>query len=110
MRAAIGEKVSFVHKLVTAEKCVEVWMLELENLMKVSVRHCLHKAVEDYAERERVQWVRRHPGQCVLNGSQIHWTAEVEEAIQSGDLKTQAAKQTSQLLDLVRFEFVVSAS
>ena len=31
----------------------------------------------------RDDWVLGHPGQCVLNGSQVHWTQEVEAAIDS---------------------------
>lgn len=93
---------AFVQGLSTANKGVEVWMQELEHVMKLSVRDSLHKALSDYSSSERAKWVMKHPGQCVLNGSQIHWTAEVEEAIQSGQLRTLLESQTNQLLDLVR--------
>lgn len=32
-------------------------------------------------EIDRKDWVLQHPGQCVLNGSQVHWTSEVEAAM-----------------------------
>lgn len=34
----------------------------------------------DYLERPRNEWVTIHPGQIVLNASQVHWTKDVETA------------------------------
>ncbi|KAL8439659.1 hypothetical protein Efla_004567 [Eimeria flavescens] len=101
MFSAEGERMPFVQPLVTASKSVEIWMQDLEHVMKLSVRESLQIAIRDYASSVRTEWVMKHPGQCVLNGSQVHWTALVEEAIQSGQLKSFLKKQTSQLLDLV---------
>lgn len=42
--------------------------------MKVSVRSVLLKSIKDYVAKPRENWVLEHPGQCVLNGSQVHWT------------------------------------
>jgi dynein heavy chain len=50
-------------------------------MMKISVRHELEKSVFSYKNMSRKEWVCAHKGQCVLNGSQVHWTSEVEEAI-----------------------------
>ena len=44
-------------------------MNELEEMMKQSVRYALLNSVEQYLKVKRVQWVKDHPGQCVLNGS-----------------------------------------
>ena len=52
--------------------------------MKLSVRHVLLNSIQDYQKRPRNDWVLIHPGQCVLNGSQVHWTTEVETAIKGG--------------------------
>ena len=35
----------------------------------------------------RVDWVKKMFGQCVLNGSQVWWTKETEEAIQKKSLE-----------------------
>lgn len=46
-----------------------------------------------------------HPGQCVLNGSQIHWTAEVEEQIKGNSIAAYFQKLNEQLnrtVELVR--------
>ncbi|KAL8275069.1 hypothetical protein Esti_000948 [Eimeria stiedai] len=101
MFSAEGERMPFVQPLVTANKGIEIWMQELEQAMKHSVRKSLEDAINDYACTEWTKWVTKHPGQCVLNGSQVHWTAEVEGAIHNGQLKAVMDKQTSQLLDLV---------
>lgn len=52
--------------------------------MTLSIRHALKTSVEDYLNQDRNDWIISHTGQCVLNGSQVHWTAEVEEAMQKG--------------------------
>lgn len=62
-------------------KNVEDWMTEVEDQMKKSVRAALFNAVEDYKKQERIKWVTLHPGQTILNGSQVWWTKEVEVAI-----------------------------
>jgi len=79
-----GEQVPFVTPLDPKDKNVEFWMGELEDMMKASVRAVLKHSMEEYLEIDRNEWVCKHPGQCVLNGSQIHWTREVEESIQKG--------------------------
>ncbi|OEH74384.1 dynein heavy chain related protein [Cyclospora cayetanensis] len=101
MLSAEGERMAFVKGLVTCGKSVEIWMKGLEQTMKLSVRESLHASIREYPTTERTSWVTQHAGQCVLNGSQVHWTAMVEDAIQNGQLKNLLKAQTSQLLDLV---------
>ena len=52
-------------------------MNEVEEQMKCSLRTVLLKSIKDYVTKKREDWVLEHPGQCVLNGSQVHWTTEV---------------------------------
>ena len=59
-------------------------MSDLEEMMKSSVRQVLKNSIDDYLVKARNDWVLVHPGQCVLNGSQVHWTSEVEIAILKG--------------------------
>ena len=73
-----GEKINFVRKIDPKEKQVEFWMGDVEKMMQFSVRNALLKSVEDYTVRPRNEWILQHAGQCVLNGSQVHWTTEVE--------------------------------
>ena len=79
-----SEQIAFVTPLNPKEKGVEFWMSDLEDMMKISVRHALKNSVDDYLVKARNDWGLVHPGQCVLNGSQVHWTSEVETAILGG--------------------------
>ena len=74
MFSAEGEKVGFVKPVDPVDKGVEFWMGDVERMMQTSVRDVLLNSVEDYKVTPRTEWVFRHPGQCVLNGSQVHWT------------------------------------
>jgi len=61
-------------------------MGEIERMMFKSVRAVLLHSIEDYMKKARPEWILVHPGQCVLNGSQVHWTTEVEDAIKNEGL------------------------
>jgi dynein heavy chain len=81
MISAEGEQVNFVKKIDPKDRNVEYWMGDVEKMMTTSVRHVLLSSIEDYTERPRTEWVKCHPGMCVLNGSQVHWTSDVDQAI-----------------------------
>lgn len=53
-------------------------MNEVEDMMRKSVRFELKNSVDKYTETKRTKWTCNHPGQCVLNGSQVWWTTLVE--------------------------------
>ncbi|CAM9108221.1 unnamed protein product, partial [Ectocarpus fasciculatus] len=74
-----GEEVMLIEVIDPVEKNVEHWMLELEGLMRTSVRHVMKSAIEDYTVTPRPKWMQKWAGMCVLNGSQLHWTKEMEE-------------------------------
>ena len=69
MISAEGEQVNFVKKIDPKDRNVEYWMGDVEKMMTTSVRHVLLTSIEDYTERPRTEWVKCHPGMCVLNGS-----------------------------------------
>jgi len=70
-------------------------------MMYDSIRHCLKTSVDHYTEVSRNDWILAHSGQCVLNGSQVHWTMEVEEAINNNALPDYLATLEAQLLTTV---------
>ncbi|KAL4427402.1 hypothetical protein ABPG74_009674 [Tetrahymena malaccensis] len=84
MMSAEKEKVDFVELVDPKNKNVENWMNELENMMCKSVRAALNNSVLDYPTKKRTEWVISHPGQCILNGSQLVWTNSVEVAYKDG--------------------------
>ena len=75
------EEVQFVNNVDPKDKGVEYWMGDVEKMMTTSVRNVLLNSIEDYLERPRTEWVKCHPGMCVLNGRQVHWTSDVDQAI-----------------------------
>lgn len=72
-----GEKeyIKMSRSLDPKDKKVEDWMGEVENMMFETVRDVLKYSIDDYLEISRPDWIKKHPGQCVLNGSQVHWTS-----------------------------------
>jgi dynein heavy chain len=77
MFSAEQEKIMLDSPIDPKNKNVEDWMTELEEQMKESVRSVLLHSINQYLCTKREEWVLDHPGQCVLNGSQVHWTREV---------------------------------
>jgi len=95
------EEIKFVSNVDPKEKGVEFWMGEVEQMMYDSIRNVLKISVEQYLTTPRTDWVLEHCGQCVLNGSQVHWTSEVEEAIKGGTLPKYLEKLEQQLGECV---------
>ena len=80
MFSAEGEEIPLLNTVDPKDKLVENWMGEIEQMMYDSVRHVLKVSIEDYMKRPRTEWIVNHCGQVVLNGSQVHWTSELETA------------------------------
>jgi len=95
------EEIPFASAVDPKDKGVEYWMGELEDMMFASIRHVLKLSIDQYTETKRTKWVLEHCGQCVLNGSQVHWTSEVEEAIQANKLPDYLQFLNDQLLECV---------
>lgn len=70
--------------------------------MRQSIKYELKNSVDKYAITKRTEWTCNHPGQCVLNGSQVWWTTLVEQAISSHSIAKYFQLSTEQLNDLVQ--------
>lgn len=98
-----GEEIMLTEKLNPVGKNVEAWMLELEGMMRVAIRDVMGRAIQDYTVTPRPIWMQKWAGMCVLNGSQMHWTKEMEELfIQQGSKGpvTMFDRQVAQLADM----------
>lgn len=82
-----GENIKFVRKIDPKDRNVEFWMGDVERQMIASVREVVEVGIFDYLEKPRTDWVVIHPGQVVLNSSQVHWTTDVEKAFDEGGLE-----------------------
>ena len=103
-----GEQVKFDHKIDVNEGDkkgnVEKWMLEIENVMRRSLKKICKESLGAYHNTKRTEWVRQWPGQIVLAVNQTHWTTEVEQAIKdSANNGLEAYEQIlqSQIEDIV---------
>lgn len=103
--SAEGEKVAMTTAVDPVGKNVEHWMTEVEDMMRVSIRDVMYQAIDDYTKLARTKWIQKWPGMCVLNGSQFHWTREMEEEMAkagSDGVKRMMERQLAQLADMVQ--------
>ncbi len=105
MESAEREIVQFSRTIIPEEAkgLVEKWLLQVEEVMKLSLREVMSKAVEAYPRDPRNEWVLNWPGQVVLAASIVHWTTEVNLAIQAGasGLRTYLNKSNKQIEEIV---------
>ena len=98
-----GEEVILLRKVNPVGKNVEHWMLELEGMMRTSVREVMRQAIEDYLLTPRPKWMQKWAGMAVLNGSQMHWTKEMEDLLVSDGFRGPGImyeRQVAQLADM----------
>jgi dynein heavy chain len=83
MFSSEDERVKFSQSISTSEAkgAVEKWLLQVQNVMLLSVRDVVEAARNAYATDLREDWVQEWPGQVVLCVSQVYWTLEVHEAL-----------------------------
>ncbi|KAK2587842.1 hypothetical protein KPH14_003939 [Odynerus spinipes] len=86
MRSSEGEEVPLVETISTmaARGQVEKWLVELETIMRKSIRQVVKNAIDAYYIKERTAWVLDWPGQTILCVGQTYWTLQVEEAMLRG--------------------------
>jgi len=104
MISSEGETVPFDMTIVPADAkgMVEKWLIQVRDVMKSSLVNIVKESVEAYKNTPRKDWVIDWPGQIVLAGSQIYWTAEVEEAIvKENGLKDYLLVLNAQINDIV---------
>ncbi|XP_055958183.1 dynein axonemal heavy chain 3 [Patella vulgata] len=103
MESKEKERVDFPKTICPADSrgLVEKWLLQVEEVMKLSLRTVMTKAVKAYPETPRKDWVLQWPGQIVLAASQTHWTAEVTQAIMAGQLEGYLEKSRKQVEEVV---------
>nr|XP_042905569.1 dynein axonemal heavy chain 7 isoform X2 [Parasteatoda tepidariorum] len=109
MLSSEGEKVFFTSVISTKDAGgqVEKWLLQVQDVMLVSVRSVIFDAHKSYSLVPRIKWIVEWPGQVVLCVSQIYWTAEVHDAIAGGmqSMKNFSGKlneHLAEIVDLVR--------
>ncbi|XP_059505480.1 dynein axonemal heavy chain 1 [Stegostoma tigrinum] len=101
MYSAEGEEIELFRTIYPTGN-VEDWLLDVEKVMRESVKDNIERSLKTYPETKRAEWVLIWPGQVVIAGCQTFWTMEVSEALQIGDLGSRLfPKLGSQLNNLV---------
>ena len=96
-----SEEVKLVEEVIPehANGLVEIWLHEVELMMKLTLKSETNKAINDYKEMDKFEWISKYPGQIIIATSIIYWTSEVTEALQiENGLKSYLTK-TNKLLD-----------
>ena len=85
MISAETEAVQLVEKINPMDSfgAVEVWLVQLEDMMRVTIKDVVAEAMADYPTKKREDWVLAWPGQVALCVSQMYWTQDVEKALSS---------------------------
>eukprot|EP00949_MAST-11_sp_MAST-11-sp1_P001615 g1615.t1 len=88
--------------------CVEIWLDQIQNIMRKEVALQYDLTMKSYAEyearAERTQWIPLWPGQLVLGVSQTYWTQETTAAlarVAKGESDA-LQKYTDQLSDYIK--------
>jgi hypothetical protein len=85
---------------------VEKWLIEVEQVMRESLQAVTRRAFDAYAVTERSQWIFQWPGQVVICGSQMYWTAEVAAAISAHTVRAYEDQCTAQLQEVKSAPFL----
>ncbi|XP_055888364.1 dynein axonemal heavy chain 1-like isoform X4 [Biomphalaria glabrata] len=86
---------------------VEDWMVEIERIMKATVRQVIRNAIPDYQETQRTKFVLQWPGQVVIAICQTYWSSEVQKYLEEKALASyyqQMLQQLEGLRKLVRMD------
>jgi len=82
---------------------VEKWMLEIETVMRKTLRELCRDSLKDYYIAKRTSWVSNWPGQIALAVDQIDWTQGVEQAIKKeGGLTAYIQTLNDQIEEIVQ--------
>ena len=108
MIAKEKEKVDFV-KIVDPSRSkglVEMWLLEVEEQMMLSIKDICEKALNDYPKTSRDKWVMGRQGQAILCIAMLYWTKDNEDSmIAEGTLGLKKAHDRQQIL--VNYRFII---
>ncbi|GAB1598116.1 dynein heavy chain 3, axonemal-like [Argonauta hians] len=103
MESSEKERVNFCTNIVPSQAHgqVELWLQQVEYAMKLSLRQEMVKAIESFPHNHRNKWVLMWPGQVVLAASQVHWTAEITKAIETGSIHQYVERRKHHIEDIV---------
>ena len=114
MKSVEGEEITFPYPDIdeastinpqTTGGQVEIWLKDVERIMRKTVASCIDDGYKAYDARERTKWILNWPGQIVLCVTQLVLTYDVTCAVNeygSKGLRDVASRCTSQIEAIVR--------
>lgn len=83
MTSAGGEFVPFERPLIPAlaKGQVEKWLLEVEDMMVITIRSLIQRAYRAFHSANRLEWLFQWPSQVVQCATRLFWTEGVEKCI-----------------------------
>jgi dynein heavy chain len=100
MTSSEGETVNFSEAFYP-EGNVEDWLLKVEDMMRLSIKTVLKRALVDYLKVPRKEWVQKWCGQVVIAISQMYWTIDVSEALSKNTINNLPKAMHSQLNSII---------
>lgn len=87
-----GEKLDFPYDKVNHKKInpndsggnVELWLIEVEAIMKKSLAYAIDFAMKDFLQSDRIEWISRWQGQVIIAINQTRWCVDVEKVLLDG--------------------------
>lgn len=109
MRSTEGEEVDLIETISTlaTRGQVEKWLIELERIMRLSIRNEVYLAIQAYPTKERRLWVLDWPGQTILCVGKTYWTLRIEQSMLLGieglyRYLDQCQKELNEIILLIR--------
>ena len=85
--SAAGEVLRFgQHSVDPQRRPLEDWLAELSDEMQSAVGDAMQVALREWRSNSPLQALMSHPVQCTTAAMQLHWTFEVEQAVQQQQL------------------------
>ncbi|KAK9508782.1 hypothetical protein O3M35_006257 [Rhynocoris fuscipes] len=104
MISAEDELVPFSFQIVPADAkgLVEKWLVQVEQMMIISLKDICAEALKNYDFMEREEWLLEWPGMIAVSCNFVKWTAQVTDAITKGKLSDYVEYSNFRVFDLVR--------
>ena len=95
MNSPDGEYAPFTTGTVVIEGAVETWLLEIESVMRSSLRKTLNQTLVSVKGTKRDKWVNDFPGQLLITAGQTVWTTECEKGLAECEKGNRAGMRTT---------------
>ena len=94
MNSPDGEYTAFTPGCVVIDGAVEAWLLEVEVVMRSSLKKTLYATIASQKGAKREKWVNEFPGQLLITAGQTSWTVDCEKGLAECEKGNRAGMRT----------------